>query len=202
MISGLKTVASPRLAKLAAIVTLVMAPAAQAIELAEVMDQLARTTSGEARFVEQRHVQGLAKPLQSSGTLSFSAPGRFERRTLEPKAEAMLVDGNQVTLTRNGRSRQMALDAVPEMALMVEAIRGTLNGDAATLRRSFKPIVNGNLAQWSVQLEPQDARLAAQLSYIQLGGRRGELRSVEVHMADGDRTVMTIEPVDRGAAAK
>lgn len=184
------------------LLVLAAAPAAQAIELTEVMDQLARAGSGEARFVEQRHVQGLSKPLQSSGTLSFTAPSRFERRTLEPKAEAMLVDGNQVTLTRNGRSRQMALDAVPEMALMVEAIRGTLNGDAATLRRSFKPIVNGNLDQWSVQLEPQDARLAAQLSYIQLGGRRGELRSVEVQMADGDRTVMTIEPVERGAVAK
>ncbi|WP_374565623.1 LolA-related protein [Ideonella sp.] len=196
MISGLKTAALPLLAMLA------LAPAAQAIELAEVMEQLARTTAGEARFVEQRHVQGLARPLQASGTLSFVAPNRFERRTLEPKPEAMLVDGNQVTLTRNGRSRQMALDAVPEMALMVEAIRGTLNGDAAALRRSFKPTVNGNVAQWSVQLEPQDVRLAAQLSYISLAGRRGELRSVEVQMADGDRTVMTIEPVDRGAVPR
>jgi len=194
MISGLKTAAL--------LATLTLASAAQAIELAEVMEQLGRTTSGEARFVEQRHVQGLAKPLQSSGTLSFTAPNRFERRTLEPKPEAMLVDGNQVTLTRNGRSRQMALDAVPEMALMVEAIRGTLNGDAAALRRSFKPIVNGSIAQWTVQLEPQDVRLATQLSYIHLGGRRGELRSVEVQMADGDRTVMNIEPVDRGAATK
>jgi outer membrane lipoprotein-sorting protein len=194
MISGLKTAAM--------LATLTLASAAQAIELAEVMEQLGRTTSGEARFVEQRHVQGLAKPLQSSGTLSFTAPNRFERRTLEPKPEAMLVDGNQVTLTRNGRSRQMALDAVPEMALMVEAIRGTLNGDAAALRRSFKPIVNGSIAQWTVQLEPQDVRLATQLSYIHLGGRRGELRSVEVQMADGDRTVMNIEPVDRGAATK
>jgi hypothetical protein len=70
-----------------------------------------------------------------------------------------------------------------------------LNGDAVALRRSFKPTVNGSVAQWSVQLEPQDVRLAAQLSYIQLTGRRGELRSVEVQMADGDRSVMTIEPL-------
>ncbi|MEK8031529.1 LolA-related protein [Ideonella sp. DXS29W] len=187
---------------LSVVAMLAWVPAAQAIELAEVMEQLARTTSGEAKFVEQRHVQGLSKPLQSSGTLSFTAPHRFERRTLEPKPEAMIVDGNQVTLSRGGRSRQMTLDAVPEMALMVEAIRGTLNGDTAALRRSFKPIVSGSLAQWSVQLEPQDARLAAQLSYIQLSGRRGELRAVEVQMADGDRTLMSIEPVERTPAPK
>ena len=196
MISGLRTVLLP------VIVTMACVPSAKAIELAEVMDQLARNTAGEARFVEQRHVQGLAKPLQSSGTLSFTAPQRFERRTLEPKAEAMVVDGNQVTLSRGGRSRQMTLDAVPEMALMVEAIRGTLNGDAAALRRFFKPTVSGNASQWSVQLEPQDVRLAAQLSYIHLTGRRGELRGVEVQMADGDRTVMSIEPVDRASTVK
>lgn len=179
-----------------------MAPAARALELAEITELLAQTKSGEARFVEQRQVQGLGRPLQASGTLSFSAPDRFERRTTEPRAEAMVVDGNQVTLTRGGRTRQMALDAVPEMALMIQALRGTLNGDAATLRRWFKTAANGSTAQWTLQLEPQDVRLAAQVSYIIVGGRRGEVRSVEVQLADGDRTVMTIEPVARGGAAR
>lgn len=163
------------------------------------MGLLAQTKSGEARFVEQRHVQGLGKPLQSSGTLSFTAPSRFARQTLSPRPEAMVVDGNQVTLTRNGRSRQMALDAVPEMALLVQAVRGTLTGDGAALRQAFKLTLNGQAAQWSLQLEPQDARLASAVSYIHVTGRRGELRGVEVQLADGDRSVMTIEPA--GASA-
>jgi outer membrane lipoprotein-sorting protein len=179
-----------------------LAPPANALELTEITELLAQTRSGEARFVEQRQVQGLGRPLQASGTLSFTAPSRFERRTLEPRPETMVVDGNQVTLTRAGRSRQMALDAVPEMALMVQALRGTLNGDAVALRRWFKPTLNGSTSQWTLQLEPQDVRLATQFSYITVAGRRGELRSVEIQMADGDRTVMTIEPVAAGAAAR
>jgi len=196
MISGKKT-ALLWLAMAAA-----MAPAARALELTEITELLAQTKSGEARFVEQRQVQGLGRPLQASGTLSFSAPDRFERRTIEPRPEAMVVDGNQVTLTRAGRTRQMALDAVPEMALMIQALRGTLNGDAAALRRWFKATADGSVAQWTLQLEPQDVRLAAQVSYIVVGGRRGEVRSVEVQMADGDRTLMTIEPAARGSAAR
>jgi outer membrane lipoprotein-sorting protein len=176
-----------------------LATSTQAMELAELMGLLAQTKSGEARFVEQRHVQGLGRPLQSSGTLSFTAPHRFARQTLLPRPEAMVVEGNQVTLTRNGRSRQMALDAVPEMALMVQAVRGTLNGDGAALRQAFKLTLNGQAAQWALQLEPQDARLAAAVSYIQVTGRRGELRGVEVQLADGDRTVMSIEPVSASA---
>lgn len=187
MISGMKR-------WLLAVPLAVLATSATALELGELMGLLAQTKAGEARFVEQRHVQGLGRPLQSSGTLSFTAPHRFARQTLLPRPEAMVVDGNQVTLTRNGRSRQMALDAVPEMALLVQAVRGTLTGDAAALRRAFKLSLNGQLAQWSLQLEPQDARLAAAVSYIHVTGRRGELRGVEVQMADGDRSVMTIEP--------
>jgi outer membrane lipoprotein-sorting protein len=171
-----------------------LAMGASALELPELMALLARNRGGEARFVEQRHVQGLGGPLQSSGTLSFTAPSRFARHTVLPRPEAMVVDGNQVTLTRNGRSRQMALDAVPEMALLVQALRGTLTGDAAALRQAFKLSLDGQVSQWSLQLEPQDARLAGVISYIHVTGRRGELRGVEVQMADGDRSVMTIEP--------
>jgi outer membrane lipoprotein-sorting protein len=196
----MRTRLGPPLFRLAlALPMLLLATGASALELAELMGLLAQTRSGEARFAEQRHVQGLGKPLQSSGTLSFTAPHRFARQTLLPRPEAMVVDGNQVTLTRNGRSRQMALDAVPEVALLVQAVRGTLTGDGAALRQAFKLTLNGQAAQWSLQLEPQDARLAASVSYIQVTGRRGELRGVEVQMADGDRSVMTIEPV--GATA-
>jgi len=183
---------------------LLLATSASALELAELMGLLAQTRSREARFVELRHVQGLSQPLQSSGTLSFTAPNRFARTTLLPRPESMVVDGDQVTLTRNGRSRQMALDAVPEMALLVQAVRGTLTGDGAALRQAFRLTLVGQASQWSLQLEPQDARLAAQISYIHVSGRRGELRGVEVQMADGDRSVMSIEPVDaasRGASA-
>jgi outer membrane lipoprotein-sorting protein len=174
---------------------------AWALELPELMGLLAQTKSGEARFVEKRQVQGLAKPLQSSGTLSFTAPGRFVRQTLEPKAEAMVVDGDQLSLTRNGRTRQMALDAVPELALTVKAIRGTLTGDGATLRQAFRLTLLGNTAQWTLQMEPQDARLAAQISYIVVSGRRGEVRGMEMQMADGDRSVMSIEPLAAGSGA-
>lgn len=200
MISGTKRWPGTAFGRwLLALPLLALATSASALELTELMGLLAQTRSGEARFVEQRHVQGLGKPLQSSGTLSFTAPSRFARQTLLPRPEAMVVDGNQVTLTRNGRSRQMALDAVPEMALLVQAVRGTLTGDGAALRQAFKLTLNGQAAQWSLQLEPQDARLAAAVSYIHVTGRRGELRGVEVQLADGDRSVMTIEPV--GASA-
>ena len=65
------------------------ADAAAVFDMSELMALLAKKRSGEASFVEQRFVKGLDQPLRSSGTLSFSAPDRFTRSTLEPRAESV-----------------------------------------------------------------------------------------------------------------
>jgi outer membrane lipoprotein-sorting protein len=171
-----------------------LAAPAQALELTELMTLLAQKRSGEERFTEQREVKGLDAPLASSGTLSFAAPDRFTRKTTAPRAETMAVEGNIVTLTRNGRTRSMALDASPEMEAIVESVRGTLTGNAASLQQHFRIGVAGTPEQWTIELKPLTPRLAVMLEVVRIGGRRSELRTVEMRMADGDRSLMQIEP--------
>jgi outer membrane lipoprotein-sorting protein len=188
-----------RLCRLAAPALMVMAAAfalpAHALDLPELMALLAQKRSGEARFTEQREVKGLDAPLASSGTLSFAAPDRFTRKTTAPRPESMVVEGNIVTLTRNGRTRSMALDASPEMEAIVEAVRGTLTGNATSLQQHFKLSLAGTPEQWTLELKPATPRLAVMLDSVRIGGRRSELRTVEMRLADGDRSLMQIEPV-------
>jgi outer membrane lipoprotein-sorting protein len=172
-----------------------------AFELPELMALLARQRSGEARFTEQRFVSGLDAPLASSGTLSFAAPDRFTRRTLAPRAETMAVDGNTLTLTRGARSRSFALDAAPEMAALVESVRGTLTGNAALLQSYFDTRLAGSERAWTLNLEPRDAALAAQVLAVSIQGQGAELRSIEMRLAGGDRSVMTITPQPAAAAS-
>jgi len=162
---------------------------------------LAARSSGETRFTEERIVSGLDGPLRASGTLSFAAPDRFARRTIEPRPESMVVEGNTVSIQRSGRTRRMALDAVPELTALIEAVRGTLTGNAATLRKHFEVRVEGGAAQWHMTLRPRDARLAAQVREVQIVGQRGELRTLELWLAGGDRSLMTIEPFPAPAQA-
>jgi outer membrane lipoprotein-sorting protein len=188
-----------RLRSMAAPALMVVAAAfclpAHALDLPELMALLAQKRSGEARFTEQREVKGLDAPLASSGTLSFAAPDRFTRRTIAPRAESMVVEGNIVTLTRNGRTRSMALDASPEMEAIVEAVRGTLTGNATSLQQHFKLSLAGTPEQWTLELKPATPRLAVMLDSVRSGGKRNELRTVEMRLADGDRSLMQIEPV-------
>jgi hypothetical protein len=167
---------------------------ALAFDLQELAGLLAQRKVVEARFTEERFVSGFDAPLRASGTLSFAAPDRFARYTVEPRAEAMEVDGNTLTLKRGGRTRQMALDAVPEITLLVEAVRGTLNGNAVALERHFKVRVEGTAGRWILTLVPRDARMAAQVRELQIAGLNSDIRSVALWLADGDRSLMSIEP--------
>ena len=173
---------------------------AAALELGDLMGLLAQRQSGDARFTEERFVQGLEQPLSSSGMLSFSAPDRFSRRTLQPRAESMTVEGQRVTLERNGRKRQMALDAVPEMGAILTAVRGTLTGNADALREAFVPTVSGQASAWTLVLTPRDDRLQAVIRQLRIEGRQSDMRRVEVMLTDGDRSVMSILPLAAGEA--
>jgi outer membrane lipoprotein-sorting protein len=167
---------------------------AWAFDLPELMGLLAKQKSGEARFTEQRFVHGLEGPLDASGTLSFDAPDKLVRRTLSPRIETMAVDGNTLTLSRGGRNRTLALDSMPELLGLVEAMRGTLSGDGATLQRYFKSTVSGTQAKWTLDLTPIDSRLAAQVRSMRISGRASDVLGLEMEFVGGDRSVMNISP--------
>ena len=111
----------------------------------------------------------------------------------------MAVDANKVTLSRSGRSRSFSLDAAPEMLGLVEAVRATLTGNGATLRRIFNTELSGDADRWKLALTPLEP---GQVKRIQIDGQRGELQQIEMHLLGGDRSLMSIEPLrsDKTAA--
>ena len=175
---------------------------AAGFDLPALMQQLSQIRSGEAVFVEDRRVQQLDQTLRSSGRLSFTAPDTFVRETLKPRQERMAVVGNQLTLSRGNRSQTTLLDSVPEAAVIVEAIRGTLTGNRESLERYFDTSVQGSAEQWQLELVPREARLRGQVTHLRLSGRLGQVREVRMTLADGDTSVMRIEPVTGDAAAR
>ena len=179
----------------------VLAQGGKVFDLDALMAQLAQRKGGETRFTEERTVTGFDSPLRASGTLSFSAPDRFARMTLEPRRERMEVAGNQIRLERGNRVRQLTLDAVPELASLVEGLRGTLSGDAAALRRHFEVRLAGHAGLWTLTLVPSDAALLTQVRQLQIVGTGADLRTVELLMAGNQRSLMTIEPLVAGPGA-
>ena len=168
---------------------------AASFDLAQLTELLARVRSGDATFVEKRRVDMLDRTLESSGRLSFQAPDTFVRETLKPRHEKLEVVGNRLTMSLGERSRTLELDASPEAAVIVEAIRGTLTGNRDALERQFESSVSGDAAAWTLDLAPRDLRLRGQVASVRVLGRGPAVREVQVLLADGDRSTMTIEPL-------
>jgi outer membrane lipoprotein-sorting protein len=164
-------------------------------DLVQLMQTLAQVKAGEATFTETRTVAMLERSLQSSGRLSFEAPDSFVRETLKPRREKIAVVGNNVTMSLGSRSRTVPLDSVPEAAVIMEAIRGTLTGNRDAIDRNFTPTVTGTPARWTLELKPREPRLRELVIAVRLVGEKALVREVTVAMADGDKSVMTIEPI-------
>jgi hypothetical protein len=169
-------------------------PAHAAFDLPALTQILSQVKSSEAVFTEKRMVSMLERTLESSGKLSFAAPDTFVRETLKPRHEKVAVVGNTVTLSSGSRSRTVPLDSVPEAAVIVEAIRGTLTGNREVLERHFSATVSGQPQRWTLELVPIEPRLRELVKSVQLAGQQASVREVIVAMADGDRSVMNIEP--------
>ena len=189
-----------RRAALAGVLALLAAGAAPAraqaqFDLLQLMQTLAQVKAGEATFTETRTVAMLERTLQSSGRLSFEAPDSFVRETLKPRREKIAVVGNSVTMSLGARTRTVPLDSVPEAAVIMEAIRGTLTGNRDAIERNFTPSVIGTPQRWTLELKPRETRLRELVIAVRLVGERALVREVTVAMADGDKSVMTIEPI-------
>ena len=183
------------LAALAAAAALAGAcPAAFAAwDLQQLMDSLAQTKSGRATFVETKRIALLDRPVESSGELLFTAPDRLEKRTLKPRPESMIVAGGELMVERGSRRMRVQLQSQPQLAALIESIRGTLAGDRAALERSYRLSLEGTADNWALLLAPLDEKMQAVIRQIKISGTGDRVRTVEIAQADGDSSTMVIE---------
>jgi hypothetical protein len=161
-------------------------------ELGELMRQLAERRHGEVSFVEQHFLKLLKHPAESYGELTYDAPDRLEKRTVEPRSETLTLAGDVLTMVRGGHTRTFDLKGYPALVPLIESIRATLAGDLPTLQRIFTVDFAGTAARWRLTLTPRDAQVAKSVSQVRIDGANSTLTTVEIMETDGDRSLMTL----------
>jgi len=174
---------------------LLVSPIVQAapLSIAQLMAGLAKHPQGAATFTEKKFISILDQPVESSGELLFIAPARLEKRTLKPKPETLVLDGDILTFERGQRKHVLQLKDYPEVAGMIESIRATLAGDLQALERVYQLALDGSHERWTLVLTPLDPKVGAVIARIRMEGVKDTVRSVEILQADGDSSLMTIE---------
>jgi len=179
-------------------------PAAAQWSVDDLMTALAARGSADATFTEQRYAPVLDAPVQSSGTLRFVAPDRLEKHTLQPRAESLVLAGDQLTLLQGARTRRLALTDLPDNGLAINSLRGTMAGDLAALRRGWNVTLFGERRIWTLSLTPLSAAVAQYIETVLIEGQQDRIDRIEIRQADGVRSVMQIKPAaaDRSAPGK
>lgn len=164
-------------------------------DIDQLMNSLAQTRSGHARFVEKKSIAILDQPVESSGDLLYTAPDRLEKRTIKPKPETMVVQGDNLQIERGRQKIQLQLQTYPELAAFIDSIRGTLAGDRKALERSYQLSLEGSAQSWTLRLVPVSSKMKQVVALIRITGVRDEIRSIDITQVDGDSSVMLIEKV-------
>ena len=171
-------------------------PARAAFDVGQLMDDLARNKGGTARFVEKKYIALLDKPVVATGEMTYTPPDRLEKRTLTPRSETLVLQRDTLSIEREQQKLTINLGNQPDALAFVDSIRGTLAGDRRALERSYSLHLAGNPEKWTLTLLPSEPKIAALLQRIVVTGSRDRIRSIEYLQADGDRSLLAIEPIE------
>ena len=185
-----------RLLALAACVLACGAAAAADFNAAQLFAMLAKERPGRATFHEKKHLALLDRPVESTGELTFTPPDRMEKRTLTPRPERVTIDRERLTLERGGKRHSLGLRENPSIAVLVESIRATLAGDLESVTRAYSIALDGSAARWRLTLRPLDPSLSNIVEHVEITGSQGVVRTVEIFQADGDRSLITLTPLE------
>jgi len=160
----------------------------------QLMQSLRQVKSAKGKFVERKYLAMLNAPLDTSGTLVYTAPGRLEKVTLLPNPQTLVLDQNKLSIEYKDRNqrRTLVLQDYPVIWALVESIRSTLAGDLQTLNRFYRTSLMGNEDQWRLSLKPAEPKMQSVVREIHISGSGNQVRTVEIVEAEGDRSVMTI----------
>jgi hypothetical protein len=167
------------------------------VTLDELMTTLRSVRHVEARYIERRTLHVLRTPIETRGSLRFSAPAHLEKAT-DPAAdgsvERLTIDGDRLTIERGtaGSPIVLTLHEHPEIGVLVESIRATLSGDADALRRIFEVTPSGTLDHWQLVLQPREPAQRALLQWMRLSGYGERITAIDTANGEGDHAEMTI----------
>lgn len=172
----------------------------------QLMAQLASVKHTQAAFAEKRYSFLLKRPLEISGTLSFTAPDTLIKHSRSPVEEIFTIRGEQLVLERQEGGKPvrhvMSVHSYPTLLPLVQGVRATLAGDLATLREFYRIALEGNAERWTLSLLPIPEPAVADyqqtlhelIKGITIQGHQTQLRSIEIIEHGGDRSVMAITP--------
>ena len=160
---------------------------AHALDLDQLAAQLASVPMVHGKFVQEKHLRGLPKPLLSEGRFVLArargllwlmdTPVKQDYRIVPTGIEQRTPDGWKAIRQQAGLAQQSRL------------FTAVLQGDRTALERDFTLSLGTPATGWQLDLAPKSAMLKQIFTRITITGAQ-HVERIEMSETQGDRTVV------------
>jgi hypothetical protein len=171
-------------------------------ELSQLMAAFSRMPGLEARFVEEKRLGLLARPLTSQGRLFFARPGLLLRRVEQPQVSEVIITPDELRVKDASGEQKIDLSARPDVRPFVESLTWLLAGDEKALAGVYKiefspappapPTTPNAAGPWQLTLTPKAEPLAHLIAHIRILGQGFVVSEIQVREKGGDETITRI----------
>ncbi|CAI8709900.1 Outer membrane lipoprotein carrier protein LolA [Pseudomonas sp. IT-P253] len=163
---------------------------AQAFDLQQLSDQLAKPDVIHGNFVQEKHLRALPQPLTSTGTFVLAKNHGLLWLLKTPLQQDYRINANGIA-RRDANGWQM----LPGKSAGAEQNRlflAVLQGDSSGLQRDFDLSLSGDAQNWKLTLLPRSMLLKQVFTQINIAG--GELvQTIELLETQGDSTLLRMQ---------
>jgi outer membrane lipoprotein-sorting protein len=175
--------------------------------VSQIAGHLAQAKGVRAQFTQTQTLSAMKQPLVSTGSLVFFRErGVIWQIDTPYKATYVITDTGVSEVSANGqRTNTNSSNGVRGVAQVSRMMRAMLGGDLSALYAQFDVHADGTLAQWRMQLTPNQPQLAQSIKGLEMSG--GDyLQALRITLANGDVTridfansvaVSELPPADR-----
>jgi hypothetical protein len=167
-----------------------LSPLAQAFDLQQLSEQLARPEVIHGQFIQEKHLRALPQPLISKGRFVLAKNHGLLWLLQTPLQQDYRITAKGIA-RRDGNAWQM----LPNKSAGAEQNRlflAVLQGDSSGLQRDFELSLSGQPQQWKLTLTPRSVLLKQVFKQINIDG--GELvQRIELLETQGDSTVLRMQ---------
>ncbi|MGG2022016.1 outer membrane lipoprotein carrier protein LolA [Pseudomonas sp. S8] len=175
---------------LGALALLAVSTLANAFDLQQLSEQLAKPDVIHGQFIQEKHLRALPQPLLSKGSFVLAKNHGLLWLLKTPLQQDYRITANGIA-RRDGNAWQL----LPNKSAGAEQNRlflAVLQGDSSGLQRDFELALSGDAQQWKLTLTPRSVLLKQVFNQINING--GELvQTIELLETQGDSTVLRMQ---------
>ena len=175
---------------LSVLALLTMSALANAFDLQQLSEQLAKPEVIHGQFIQEKHLRALPQPLISKGSFVLAKNHGLLWLLKTPLKQDYRITGKGIA-RRDDNGWQL----LPNKSAGAEQNRlflAVLQGDSSGLQRDFELALSGDAQKWQLTLTPRSLLLKQVFNRINIDG--GELvQRIELLETQGDSTVLRMQ---------